>query len=163
MIPNPAHVEVYSMQHYVIKLVSDLRQIGGFLLVLRFPPLIKLTPRYNWNIVESGVKHHNHNPFSKGAIFYRDVDYFYGKDNRHFDDDFGKFILLANKKQKSATRKEKKHDNTEPLLLIYPQGEHNKILKSTNKAKESVSGNRKKKSARKWRQTDKWLWLETME
>jgi hypothetical protein len=40
---NPAHGEVYSIQHYVIKFVSDLRQIGGFLLVLRFPPSIKLT------------------------------------------------------------------------------------------------------------------------
>ena len=29
--------------HYVIKIVSDLRQIGGFLRVLRFPPPIKLT------------------------------------------------------------------------------------------------------------------------
>ena len=36
------------VQHYVIKLVSDLRQVGGFL-------------RYNWNIVESGVKHHQTN------------------------------------------------------------------------------------------------------
>ena len=35
--------EVYSIQHYVIKFVSDLRQVGGFLWVLRFPPLIKLT------------------------------------------------------------------------------------------------------------------------
>ena len=31
---------VYSIQHYVIKFVSDLRQVGGF---LRFPPTIKLT------------------------------------------------------------------------------------------------------------------------
>ena len=30
------------VQHYVI-FVSDLRQVGGFLRVLRFPPLIKLT------------------------------------------------------------------------------------------------------------------------
>ena len=30
--PNPAHGEVYSIQHYVIKFVSDLRQIGGFFL-----------------------------------------------------------------------------------------------------------------------------------
>jgi hypothetical protein len=30
--------EVYSIQHYVIKFVSDLWQIGGFLLVLLFPP-----------------------------------------------------------------------------------------------------------------------------
>ena len=27
---NPAHGEVYSIQHYVIKFVSDLRQISGF-------------------------------------------------------------------------------------------------------------------------------------
>jgi hypothetical protein len=30
------------MQHYVIKFVSDLRQVDGFLRVLRFPPPIKL-------------------------------------------------------------------------------------------------------------------------
>jgi hypothetical protein len=34
--------EVYSMQHYVIKFVSDLQQVGGFLRVLWFPPPIKL-------------------------------------------------------------------------------------------------------------------------
>ena len=28
---NPAHGEVYSIQHYVIKFVSDLQQVGGFL------------------------------------------------------------------------------------------------------------------------------------
>jgi hypothetical protein len=39
---NPAHGEVYWMQHYVIKFFSDLRQVGGFLRVLRFPPPIKL-------------------------------------------------------------------------------------------------------------------------
>jgi hypothetical protein len=27
---NPAHDEVYSIQHYVIKFVSDLGQVGGF-------------------------------------------------------------------------------------------------------------------------------------
>ena len=31
------------VQHYMIKFVSDLRQVGGFLRVLRFPPPIKLT------------------------------------------------------------------------------------------------------------------------
>jgi hypothetical protein len=40
---NPVHGEVYSMQHYVIKLVSDLQQVGGFLRVFRFPQPIKLT------------------------------------------------------------------------------------------------------------------------
>jgi hypothetical protein len=34
---------VYSIQHYVIQFVSDLQQVGGFLQVLQFPPLIKLT------------------------------------------------------------------------------------------------------------------------
>ena len=41
----------------MIKFVSDLRQVGCFLLVVRSPPPIKLTPRYNLHIVESGVKH----------------------------------------------------------------------------------------------------------
>ena len=40
---NPVHGKVYSIQHYVIKFVSDLQQVGGFLWVLRFPPSIKLT------------------------------------------------------------------------------------------------------------------------
>jgi hypothetical protein len=34
---------VSSIQHYVIKFVSDLRHVGGFLRVLRFPPPIQLT------------------------------------------------------------------------------------------------------------------------
>jgi len=40
---NTVHGEVYSIQHYVIKFVSDLRQVSGCLWVLRFPPPIKLT------------------------------------------------------------------------------------------------------------------------
>jgi hypothetical protein len=32
---NLIHGEVYSIQYYVIKFVSDLRQVGGFLQVLR--------------------------------------------------------------------------------------------------------------------------------
>jgi len=41
--PNTVHGEVYSIQHYVIKFASDLREIGGFLRVPRFPLPIKLT------------------------------------------------------------------------------------------------------------------------
>ena len=37
---NPAYGEVYSIQHYVIKIVSNLGQICSF---LRFPPPINLT------------------------------------------------------------------------------------------------------------------------
>ena len=31
---NPAHGEMYSIQHYVIKFVGDLRQVDGFLRIL---------------------------------------------------------------------------------------------------------------------------------
>jgi len=34
---------VYSIQHYVIKFVSDLQQVGSFFRVFLFPPPIKLT------------------------------------------------------------------------------------------------------------------------
>jgi hypothetical protein len=40
---NPVHGEVYSIQHYWIKFVSDFRQVGGFLRVLLFPPSTKPT------------------------------------------------------------------------------------------------------------------------
>ena len=40
---NLVQDEVHSIQHYVIKFVSDLQQVGGFLPILRFPPPIKLT------------------------------------------------------------------------------------------------------------------------
>jgi len=33
----------YLIPHCVIKIVTDLRQVGGFLRLLRFPPPIKLT------------------------------------------------------------------------------------------------------------------------
>jgi hypothetical protein len=39
---NPTHGEVYSIQQYVIKFVNDLQQVGGFLRVLRCPPPIKI-------------------------------------------------------------------------------------------------------------------------
>jgi hypothetical protein len=51
---------VYLIDDFMIKFVSDLRQVGGFLQVLWFPPPIKLTVTiYNWNIVVSGIKQHN--------------------------------------------------------------------------------------------------------
>jgi hypothetical protein len=31
MSSNPVHGEAYTIQHYVIKFVSDLRKVGGFL------------------------------------------------------------------------------------------------------------------------------------
>ena len=45
---NPSHEEVYSIQHYVIKFVSDLWQVGGFLRVLQFsPPTKQIATIYN--------------------------------------------------------------------------------------------------------------------
>jgi hypothetical protein len=35
---NPAHEKVYTIQHYVIKSVSGIRQVASFLGVLRFLP-----------------------------------------------------------------------------------------------------------------------------
>jgi hypothetical protein len=52
--------KVYSIQHYVIKFVSNLWQVGGFPLVLPVSSTNSTDP--HWNIVESGVKHHQHNP-----------------------------------------------------------------------------------------------------
>jgi hypothetical protein len=40
---NPVHGEVYSIHHYVIKFVSDLRQVGSFLL----GTLVSLTDKTN--------------------------------------------------------------------------------------------------------------------
>jgi hypothetical protein len=39
------HGKVYPIQHHVIKFVSDLLHVGGFLRVLQFPPTIKLTTK----------------------------------------------------------------------------------------------------------------------
>jgi hypothetical protein len=39
----PTYGKMHSRQHYVIKFVSDLQQVGGFLRIFRFPPPIKMT------------------------------------------------------------------------------------------------------------------------
>jgi hypothetical protein len=54
---NPVHGEVYLIQHYVIKFVSDLRQV-------RCSPDTPVSSTNNTDcqdidIVESGNKHHN--------------------------------------------------------------------------------------------------------
>ena len=40
---NVVSSNMYSIQHYVMKFVSNLRQVGGFLRVLPFPPPLNLT------------------------------------------------------------------------------------------------------------------------
>ena len=43
---NPTHSQVYSIQHYVIKFVRNLQQVGGFLWVLQFPPPATIYLKY---------------------------------------------------------------------------------------------------------------------
>jgi hypothetical protein len=60
---NPAHVEVYSIQHFVIKFVSYLWQDGGFLLILLAPvsqKVVRLSLRFttvSQNLPTSGIRH----------------------------------------------------------------------------------------------------------
>jgi len=63
---NPAHGEMYSIQHYVIKFVSDLWLVCSFLRVLH---QYNWPPWYYWNIVESGFKHQCHNPYFFHFLF----------------------------------------------------------------------------------------------
>jgi len=42
-VRTPFLAKVYSIQQYVIKFVSNLQEVGGFLRVFRFPRPIKLT------------------------------------------------------------------------------------------------------------------------
>jgi len=49
---NPAHGEVYLIQHYVIKLVSDWRQVGGFLRI----PVFSTNKTDRHNITEIVLK-----------------------------------------------------------------------------------------------------------
>ena len=54
----------------------DLQQVGGFLRVLQFPPIIKLTstiPGYNLNIVESGIKHNKPTKLCKTILNLRSI------------------------------------------------------------------------------------------
>jgi hypothetical protein len=44
---------MYSIQHYAMKFVNDLRQVGGFLRVLRFPASILLSNHWNNTTVKS--------------------------------------------------------------------------------------------------------------
>jgi hypothetical protein len=64
---NPVVGEVYSIQHYVIKFVSDLWHVDGFLWVLGFPPPTKLTVtillKYCWKLALNTITlTPNHNP-----------------------------------------------------------------------------------------------------
>ena len=58
--------------NYVIKSVSDLRQVSGFLRVLQFPPAIKLTPTIWLKYFERGAKHHQTHIYVYNIIVWRE-------------------------------------------------------------------------------------------
>jgi len=62
---NSLHGEVYSMQYYVIKFVSDIRQVSGFRRVL---PAFSTNKTDRHDITESGVKHHKPNQSYRNLI-----------------------------------------------------------------------------------------------
>ena len=62
---NPAHGEVYSIQFYVIKFVSDLRQVSDFLRVLRCPPQITLTATITEILFKVTLNIITHNPIQE--------------------------------------------------------------------------------------------------
>ena len=68
---NPVHSELHSIQHSVIKFVSHLLHLSGFLHQENWPP------RYNWNIVESGVKHNSPNPYKLYVVNKWVITYFF--------------------------------------------------------------------------------------
>jgi hypothetical protein len=57
--------EVYSIHHYMIKFVSDLRNVGGFLLALRFPPTKKTDRQDKLKYCWKAFKNFYRLPFSK--------------------------------------------------------------------------------------------------
>ena len=60
MSSKPVHANVYSIQHYVIKFVSDLGQVCVFFPGTVISSNIKTDHHdITENIVESGVKHYN--------------------------------------------------------------------------------------------------------
>ena len=54
-----------------IRFLHTTHREGGSRRIIWFPPLIKLTvtQRYQWNIVESGVKHHKPYPHNEVLIY----------------------------------------------------------------------------------------------
>jgi hypothetical protein len=53
---NPVDGDMFSMQHYVIKLVSDLRQVGGFLRIHLYLFWFFLLPGYVSDFLQGLLK-----------------------------------------------------------------------------------------------------------
>jgi hypothetical protein len=66
---NPAHGEMYSIQHYVIKFASDMQKVDVFFPGNPVSSTNKMAATIFSTIVESGVKHHNLNTKSQIVSF----------------------------------------------------------------------------------------------
>ena len=68
LVCNQCHCGLYSIQHCVIKFVSDIRHVCNFLRILWFHSPIKPIDTIQLNIVKSGVIH-NYPDYFKSLIF----------------------------------------------------------------------------------------------
>ena len=77
-----------AIQHYVIQFVSDLRQVGGFIRVLQFPPPIKLTAtiylkyKVGLNTINQPTIHNNVSFFFSLLAFFLAINIEYRRKNR---------------------------------------------------------------------------------
>jgi hypothetical protein len=62
---------LYLIQHYVIKFVSDLRQVGGFLRILRFPPPVKVGMGFECSFIETYNVKYNSSKHSSSCEDYQ--------------------------------------------------------------------------------------------
>ena len=75
---NQAYGEVYSIQHYVIKIYQWNVACQWFSQGTPVSSIKKnWLPRYNWNIVESDIKHHNPNiqPLSSNFVNFNNFEW----------------------------------------------------------------------------------------
>ena len=72
---NPAHGEVYSTLHHMIKLSVICGRSVVFARYFGYLHQLNWQPQYNWNIVESGIKHNKPKPKpSCNKIFTQNLD-----------------------------------------------------------------------------------------
>jgi hypothetical protein len=74
---NHVHDEVYSIQHYVIKFVSDLRQVGGFLGYSGFlHDITEILLKVALNTINQTKPHFVESYVKKSLLGYRNMLYY---------------------------------------------------------------------------------------
>ena len=104
---NPTHGELCLIQHYMIKFISNLQQVVVFSWYSGFLHQWNWPPRYNRNIVESGMKPDEcyalrHRDKSAPGHFGTCVKHFGTKTNRHPDNSTPQLDKSSPQKDKSA-------------------------------------------------------------